>query len=355
MDKFLSGASRPPPKKQTPSKSAKNVPWVEKYRPKTVDEVAHQPEVVAVLKKCLDGADLPNLLFYGPPGTGKTSLILALARQLFGSLFSDRVLELNASDERGIAVIREKVKNFARLAVGSGGTSTSRGPPPYKLVILDEADSMTAPAQAALRRTMETEMKTTRFCLTCNYVSRIIGPITSRCAKFRFRPLDNNVAKSRLRQIAEAESLSVSDATLDHLMRLCEGDLRQGITLLQSASLIVAPLDAKGEKAEVTDKHLDELTSVVPTNFEISFLSATRGRNFEKLRSTVKDLLYEGFSALQLITQLQTTVLEAEDFTEPEKKRILEALAEADARLVDGADEYLQLLAVGGSMIKAIG
>ncbi|KAL7060693.1 hypothetical protein AAHC03_09195 [Spirometra sp. Aus1] len=325
-------------------------------RPKTVDEVAHQPEVVAVLKKCLDGADLPNLLFYGPPGTGKTSLILALARQLFGPLFSDRVLELNASDERGIAVIREKVKSFARLAVGgSGGASTSRGPPPYKLVILDEADSMTAPAQAALRRTMETEMKTTRFCLTCNYVSRIIGPITSRCAKFRFRPLDNNVAKSRLRQIAEAESLSVSDATLDHLMRLCEGDLRQGITLLQSASLIVTPSDVKSEKAEVTSKHLDELASVVPANFETSFLSATRGRNFEKLQSTVKDLIYEGFSALQLITQLQTTILEAEDFTEPEKQRILGALAEADARLVDGADEYLQLLAVGGSMIKAIG
>ncbi|KAF6771364.1 hypothetical protein AHF37_10033 [Paragonimus kellicotti] len=214
MDAFLSAFKRKADSSSSRKpKSQSHIPWVEKYRPKTIDDVAHQTEVVSVLRKCVEGADLPNLLFYGPPGTGKTSLIMAVARQIFGPLYSERVLELNASDERGIDVIRQKVRTFAHLAVAarSSGSSGTGSIPPYKLIILDEADSMTAPAQAALRRTMETETRTTRLCSTCNYVMRIIDPITSRCAKFLFHPLNSGVAQGRLRHIRDAEGLKVSD------------------------------------------------------------------------------------------------------------------------------------------------
>jgi replication factor C subunit 2/4 len=211
------------------------VPWVEKYRPKTVDEVAYQDEVVAVLKRSLEGADLPNLLFYGPPGTGKTSTILAAARDLFGDIYRERILELNASDERGIQVVREKVKGFAQLTA-AGRRADGKPCPAYKIVILDEADSMTRDAQSALRRTMEKEGRSTKFCLICNYVSRIIEPITSRCAKFRFKPLSIEILERRLGMIVAAEGVTVAADGLAAIIETSEGDLRKAITTLQSCA-----------------------------------------------------------------------------------------------------------------------
>jgi len=191
---------------------------VEKYRPEKVEDVAHQEEVVKTLKTSILQGNLPHLLFHGPPGTGKTTTILAVARELFGpELYKQRILELNASDERGISVIREKVKNFAQGAVG--GQKTPGYPcPRFKIIVLDEADTMTPDAQSALRRVIELHSKVTRFCLICNYVTRVIEPLASRCAKFRFKnlPVDSMIA--RLEHIAGTVRLP---STLSLAFYLC--------------------------------------------------------------------------------------------------------------------------------------
>uniref|UniRef100_A0A023GLD4 Replication factor C subunit 4 n=1 Tax=Amblyomma triste TaxID=251400 RepID=A0A023GLD4_AMBTT len=321
--------------KQTAKKPV-HIPWVEKYRPKTVDDVAHQDEVVSVLKKSLQGADLPNLLFYGPPGTGKTSTILALARELFGDMYKSRILELNASDERGIQVVREKIKTFSQLtahAVGPDGKPC----PPFKIVILDEADSMTASAQAALRRTMEKETKSTRFCLICNYISRIIDPLTSRCSKFRFKPLPKEVLLERLRSICTAEGVQCEDEVLDFLMDACEGDMRRAITLFQSVSRLKCD-------EPVTSHDVAEVAGIIPKKWIDDLLASCASNSYEKLSATVEDLVLEGFAASQLFSQLHDTIVLSTDYNDKQKSAITEKLAICDHRLLEGADEYLQIM-----------
>ena len=221
----------------------KLAPWVEKYRPERVDDVSHQEEVVKTLKTSIEQGSLPHLLFHGPPGTGKTTTILAVGRELFGpDLYKQRILELNASDERGISVIREKVKIFAQGAVG--GQKTSGYPcPRFKIIILDEADTMTPDAQSALRRIMETYSKVTRFCLVCNYVTRIIEPLASRCAKFRFKSLPMDSMLERMRFIAQSENVVLADGALDFKLGIwncwtCNADANE---YTMSLSSIVSP------------------------------------------------------------------------------------------------------------------
>lgn len=329
------------------TKKVKPVPWVEKYRPKCVDEVAFQEEVVAVLKKSLEGADLPNLLFYGPPGTGKTSTILAAARELFGpELFRLRVLELNASDERGIQVVREKVKNFAQLTV-SGSRSDGKPCPPFKIVILDEADSMTSAAQAALRRTMEKESKTTRFCLICNYVSRIIEPLTSRCSKFRFKPLSDKIQQKRLLDIAEKENVKIGDEEIAYLVKVSEGDLRKAITFLQSATRLT------GGK-EISEDVITDIAGVIPAATIEGIVTACHSGSFDKLEAVVKNLIDEGHAATQLVNQLHDSIIENENLSDKQKSIITEKLAEVDKCLADGADEHLQLVSLCATVMQQL-
>ncbi|KAL3324044.1 hypothetical protein AABB24_038291 [Solanum stoloniferum] len=321
-------------------------PWVEKYRPKQVKDVAHQDEVVRVLTNTLETSNCPHMLFYGPPGTGKTTTALAIAHQLFGpELYKSRVLELNASDDRGINVVRTKIKNFAAVAVGSNRLS-GYPCPPFKIIILDEADSMTQDAQNALRRTMETYSKVTRFFFICNYISRIIEPLASRCAKFRFKPLPEEIMGSRILHICKEEGLNLDSEALSTLSSISQGDLRRAITYLQSAARLFG--------SSISAKELISVSGVIPNEVVQAIFSACRSGNFDLANKEVSNVIAEGYPVSQMLSQLYDIVVDADDISDEQKARICKKFAEADKCLVDGADEYLQLLNVASSTMQAL-
>ncbi|RDA93096.1 hypothetical protein CP533_4067 [Ophiocordyceps camponoti-saundersi (nom. inval.)] len=334
-------------------------PWVEKYRPKTLDDVTAQDHTVNVLQRTLQASNLPHMLFYGPPGTGKTSTVLALAKELYGpDMFKSRVLELNASDERGISIVREKVKNFARMQLTNPPPSYNQKYPcpPFKIIILDEADSMTQDAQSALRRTMETYSKITRFCLICNYVTRIIDPLASRCSKFRFKSLDQGNARKRLEDIAQAEGLLLEDGAVDALVRCSEGDLRKAITFMQSVARLVVPNDKSGgdpdqmevDRKPVTVKMVEDIAGVIPDKVIDDLVEAMRlkgnRQTHEAVAKIVEDMVADGWSATQVVFQLYQTLTTDECIPDMQKNKIVMAFSEVDKRLVDGADEHLSIL-----------
>ncbi|EEQ41587.1 hypothetical protein CLUG_05714 [Clavispora lusitaniae ATCC 42720] len=318
-----------------------HTPWVEKYRPKKLDDVASQDHAVRVLQKTLQSANLPHMLFYGPPGTGKTSTVLALAKQLYGPrLYRSRVLELNASDERGISIVRQKIKNFARLTVSNPSPEDLREYPcpPYKIIILDEADSMTNDAQSALRRTMENYSGVTRFCLICNYITRIIDPLASRCSKFRFRSLDGENALSRLRYVVEQEHIPLaSDSVLNDILAVSGGDLRKAITYLQSAT-------RSGDAGGVSSAKIKEISGVVDDASMETLVGAIRAKNPKQIAQVVKDTVLEGWSAQQTAAQLHDVFLLDDALSSQEKNDIARLLFETDKRLNSGTDEHIQLL-----------
>lgn len=312
-------------------------PWVEKYRPRCVREVVHREALGSVLRGMEETGDIPHLLFHGPPGTGKTSTILALARSLFGEFrLKERVLELNASDERGLDVVRDKIKTFSKLSL-----SSHHDCPPYKLVILDEADTMTSGAQSALRRTMETFSSSTRFCLVCNYASKVIGPVASRCAKFLFSPLQVNMMRPRLLSICESEGVvfeGYSRDIFDAILRASGGDMRRSVNLLQLSSRIegVTPECISEIAGEVPGRVLGDLWSTLtckPSSFEAAVAATT-------------SFVEEGYPVGSVLGKLAVLVTKSTQISDAGKSLICRRLPLAEARLNDGADEELQLLDV---------
>jgi len=306
-----------------------NLHWVEKYRPNSLDELIGQGEIVSTLTSLLKGGDLPHLLFYGPPGTGKTSTIFAVAKQIYGKNFKSMILELNASDERGISVVRDRIKTFA-------GTRTlfSSG---CKLVILDEADAMTSPAQAALRRVIEQYTKNCRFCFICNYLSKIIPALQSRCTRFRFSPLPKVAVEGRLREILTAENLVYDEPGLNALIKLGRGDMRKSLNIVQSVAMSFSQVDEESVYACTGQPRPNEINKVADWLFNKPLVEAY---------NAIRELsVTRGLALQDILTEVHLYAVRI-DLEPLVRAKLLRSLASAERRLCSACDEELQLAAL---------
>jgi replication factor C small subunit len=300
--------------------------WTEKFRPKKFSEFVGQKDIVAKVEAFVKKKNMPHLLFSGPAGVGKTTLALIIARLFFGEELQGKFLELNASDERGIDVIRERVKNFAK--------ATTLRDIPFKIIYLDECDALTREAQQALRRTMENYTKTTRFILSCNYSSKIIEPIQSRCSIFRFRQLEEKDVFILMDKISSAEKLSITPAAKKLLFRISEGDCRKMENLLQSAASITGNIDEKivlGLSAFAKPEEIKEL-----------LLEALKGNFIGAKDILFKILTGQGLSGLDVVKHISQEISSL-DIDPMLKLQIIERCGEAEFRIVEGSDEFIQL------------
>jgi replication factor C small subunit len=300
--------------------------WTEKYRPQKLDDIINQAPIIERLKGFLTGRDLPHLLFSGPSGTGKTTAILAFARELFEEWLQGNFLELNASDERGIGVVRTRIKEFAR--------TKPLGTAPFKIISLDEADHLTRDAQHALRRTMERYVTSCRFCLICNYSSRIIEPIQSRCALFRFPRLDEKHIVQQVKHIAKQEGVILSEEGIQAILYVSSGDLRKAINILQAASVNQKEVDANAVYAITGKARPQEISTMIQSALNGRFLEAQ-----EKLRNL---LTWQGLSGTDIIRQIHREVLNL-GVDEKIKIRLVDIVGETEIRLTEGADPEIQL------------
>ena len=302
--------------------------WIEKYRPNKLDDIVGQDAIVKRLKSYVRVKNMPHLMFSGAAGTGKTSAAAAMAQELYGDEWHENFIELNASDERGIDVVRNKIKNFAR---------TEPLHAKFKIIFLDEADALTPDAQSALRRTMENYSMSCRFILSCNYSSKIIEPIQSRCAIYRFKPVQAVDIQSRIQFIADKERITLSEGALDAISAIANGDLRKAINVLQSSAVI----------NENIDKNLVYQINSTAKPEDINLLiHMAMGGNFMDALTILDTLLLEqGLSAGDIINQMHRAVFDL-DIPDRVKVKLIDKIGEIDFRLTEGASERIQLEAL---------
>ena len=300
--------------------------WTEKYRPGTFEEIKGQTEIVEKIKAFVASKNMPHLMFSGPAGVGKTTLSLVIAKQLFGENWRQNTLELNASDERGIDVVRVKVKDFAR--------TKSIGDVPFKLIYLDESDALTKEAQQALRRTMENYTQTCRFILSCNYSSKIIDPIQSRCAVFRFKPLSEQEIYTVIDKIAAEEKLAVSEEAKKALFSVCDGDCRRLENIMQSCAVL---------KNKIDPELVYSMASVAKPKEVRELLQIAAKGNFLEARKLLLNLMLDyGMSGLDVIKQIQKEIWNV-TLEDRKKVELVDKCGEVEFRMTEGSDEYIQL------------
>ncbi|MDP2926160.1 MAG: replication factor C small subunit [Nanoarchaeota archaeon] len=310
--------------------------WTEKYRPKKFEEVVGQDDIIKNVQNLTKSFNIPHMMFAGPAGTGKSTLALIVVKNLFGVHWKENHLELNASDERGIDVVRQKVKDFAR--------TKSLGNVPFKVIFLDEADALTKEAQQALRRTMENFTSTCRFIMSCNYSSKIIDPIQSRCVVFRFKLLEKKDIEKRIRLIIEKEKLQIDDKAIEALYEASEGDCRRVINLLQASSSI---------STRITPELVNTLISgAEPAEIKIVLEYALSGDFLKAKDKLLEVMLKESISGTDIIKSIQKEIwnLQIDDEL---KVRLTEKTGEAEFRIVEGSDEFIQLEALLASFVLA--
>lgn len=331
-----------------------NESWVEKFRPKSLDEISSQEEIIMSLKNCVATHNIPHLLFFGPSGCGKTSTILALARELFGEKYwEDRVIELNASDERGIKVVREKIKRYAMNSV-----ILNKDIPPWKIIILDEADNMTSDSQFALRKIMEDYSKVTRFCIICNYHSKIIDPIVSRCSIYRFKPIPIDMIQLRLVDICKQESTYCSEENIKTIISLCRGDMRKAINFLQrcknNTNFISTTKKSLENINSINIQLINEISGMIPREKMITFINKSIEQDITAVDGMIKEFYSDAYSLTVQLNHIIDIVAYHELLSTKQKSLIIENIISIDQHLLNGCDEYIQYTRLGYNIMAVV-
>lgn len=343
-----------------------NIPWIEKYRPKKLSDITQSSNLIELFENSIKTTDLTHYLFYGPPGTGKTSAILAIGREIFKEYFKDRVIEFNASDDRGINAVREKISNEAKKYVSNEISKDGTVIPSYKIIILDEADSMTDEAQDALRVIIEQYSKVTRFCFICNYISKITDAIKSRCTPIYFKKLSNECMINKLNEIAMNEKLPLFNNELyDTIIYISNGDMRKAIMLLQNLKYLHNYKITLNKP--IKDLTINQLKTIQISNKKINkditkndiyklaaFISMEEAdeiikeilicNNIKEVSKLVKKIIATGNPIDNILTQLNKAILETEIFNDEKKAIIINYSGEILYKMKESSNEYIQLL-----------